>query len=196
MSTNAAVLSMATPRTMLTVDTEGVAADVTGSVTAIGEVLSDGSVVGSTSVDPATLAVEVLLRRFALRFETPEGTALETIQVTAGNTTEVVVVLTNVEALRPEETVPVTLTTAEVGVSTNAAVLSVTTPRAMLTVDTEGVAADVTGSVTATGVVVLSRALRRRTHRSTRRRWRWRFCCAGSRCGSRRRKGRRWRRYR
>ena len=134
-STNAAVLSVTTPRAMLTVDTEGVVADVTGSVTATGVVvLSDGSAAMNTSVDPATLAVEILPRRLALRFETPEGAVLEAAQVTAGSATEVAVVLGDADLLEPDEAIPVTLTAEGVGVSSDVPVLSVTTPRVMLTI--------------------------------------------------------------
>ena len=153
-STDAVVLSMTAPRVALTIDATGVAAGIAGSVTATGVVLSDGSAVESTSVGPATLAVEVFSRRFALRFETPAGTVLETARVTARSTTEVTVALTNAEALEPGETVSVTLTAEGVGVSTDAVVLSMTAPRVVLTIDATGVAAGIAGSVTATGVVL------------------------------------------
>ena len=133
-STDAVVLSMTAPRVALTIDATGVAAGIAGSVTATGVVLSDGSAVESTSVGPATLAVEVFSRRFALRFETPEGTVLETAQVTARSTTEVTVALTNAEALEPGEAVPVMLTAEGVGVSTDTVVLSMTASSAVLTI--------------------------------------------------------------
>ena len=155
-STDMAVLSVTSPRATLTVDTAGVAVGI-ASVMATGVVLSGGSAAENASVDPATLAVEVLPRRFGLRFETPEGAALEMVQVVAGSmtsTVEVAIALTNADDLEPGETVSVTLTTEGAGVSTDMAVLSVTSPRATLTVDTAGVAAGTTGSVTATGTVL------------------------------------------
>ena len=153
-STAAVVLSLTASSAMLTIDATGVAAGIAGSVTAMGEVLSGGSAMENTSVGPATLAVEVVPRRFVLRFETPAGAVLETARVTAGRTTEVAVVLENADSLEFGETVPVTLTEEGVGVSTDTVVLSMTASRARLTIGATGVATGVTGSVTATGAVL------------------------------------------
>ena len=133
-STATVVLSMDEPRMPLTIDATGVAAGIAGSVTATGVVLLNGATVAHTQVRMATLAVEVLPREFALRFETPEGEALTEAQVVAGSTTEVEVVLTGAEALEPNEEVPVTLTAEGVGVSTDTVVLSMTAPDAVLTI--------------------------------------------------------------
>ena len=106
-----------------------------GTVEARGVVLSDGSVVENTSVSPATLAIEVVPRRFGLWFGTPEGAVLEVARVVAGSTTEVAVALTAVAgALEPGETISVTLTAEGVDVSTNTVVLSMTMPTAVLTI--------------------------------------------------------------
>ena len=153
-STDTAVLSMTASGVVLTINATGVAAGIAGSVTATGVVLSGGSAVENTSVGPATLAVEVLSRRFSLRFETPEGAVLERAEVVAGGTAEVTVALTNIEALEPGETVSVTLTAETVGVVPRVVTLTAAASSATLTIDATGVAAGIAGSVTATGVVL------------------------------------------
>ena len=102
---------------------------------------ADTTGVMNAVVEPGMLAVEVLPRRFALRFETPEGAVLEMARVVAGSTTEVTVALTDAEALEPGETVLVTLTAEGVDVSTDTVALSMTAPDAVLTI---GAAANAT----------------------------------------------------
>ena len=127
-------LTAATPRITLSIRA-AVDAVAGGTLEATGVVLLNGAMVAHTRVRPATLAVEILPRRFGLRFETPEGTVLERAQVVAGSTTEVAVALTDAEALEPGETVSVTLTVEGVGVSTDTVVLSMTASSAMLTIN-------------------------------------------------------------
>ena len=123
------MLTEATPRAVLRIGTTINA--TSGTLTAEADVAGVTYIV----VEPATLGVEVLSRRFALRFETPEGTALETAQVVAGSTTEVTVALTDAEALEPGETISVTLTAEEVGVVPPVVTLTAVASSAMLTID-------------------------------------------------------------
>ena len=125
--------------------------------------VADGSRSGALAAGLVTLAFLTLfpcagyaqsdVREFALGFETPEGEALTVARVLAGGTTEVAVVLTNVEVLEPDEAVSVTLTAETVSVVPPVVTLAETTPRITLSIEA-AVDAVFGETVEATGVVL------------------------------------------
>ena len=98
-----------------------------------------------------SVAGGTIFRDFGLRFETSMGVVLESEQVLAGDTTEVMVALDQAGLLEDDEVVRVTLATTTVSVAPMSVMLASSTPSATLTI---GAAAEsMSGTVVATGAV-------------------------------------------
>ena len=151
-------LTQDTSSVTLTIDAE--LADVgllPEAVTATGVVMLGGSPVDDTTVEGASLAVEILpvVRVFGLQFEVA-GTVVTMVGVLAGGMTEVGIGLLNADSLELDEEVVVTLTPQTVTVDSSSVTLTAEMPSTTLTID--AALADVgllPEAVTATGVVML-----------------------------------------
>ena len=104
----------------------------------------------------ATLPVEVMPRRFALVFETPQGGVLNTAQILAGGSIEVTVALENAELLLPNEVVLVPLVTTEVTVDIPGLRLTKDVPSTTIAIGAAHDVASLSGSVEASSATVIS----------------------------------------
>ena len=112
----------------------------------------------ATLENMATLPVEVMPRRFALAFETPQGGVLNTAQVLAGGSTEVTVALENAELLLPGEVVMAPLVATGVTVDVPGLLLKKDVPSTTIAIGAAHNVASLSGSVRTSGTVILNGA--------------------------------------
>ena len=112
----------------------------------------------ATLENMATLPVEVMPRRFALVFETPQGGVLDTARVLAGGSIEVTVVLENAELLLPGEVVMAPLVATGVTVDVPGLLLKKDVPSTTIAIGAAHNVASLSGSVRTSGTVILNGA--------------------------------------
>ena len=154
-------LTRETTRRTVTINAAANAALMSGTVVAMGVVMSGGSLVDDTAVASTTLSVEVvavppepIIRQFVLSFVPPSAS------VVTGATTEVQLVLSNPDLLADDgsEVVAVTLMATTVTVTAPVGPVTLTRDTSSVTLTIDAALADVGSlpeAVTATGVVML-----------------------------------------
>ena len=155
---NVLLLARDMPRATFTIDAARDVRSLSGTVAARGWVLKDGA--GGALMDarviPASLSVEILPRRFALSFTTPEGGPLSSARVLAGGTTAVRVALENPALLLADERVEVVFSMRTVAVGLDALRLTADASSETVVIAAAHDVASLSGEVGASGEVLRS----------------------------------------